>query len=163
MTVINTAFSQSCLPDGSVVTTQTQIDNFQVNYPDCSIVEGNVSIEDDNDTIDNITNLLGLNQITSIGGGLNISECDSLISLTGLDNITDKGTAMTIRYNDKLTSIASLANLTSPGYLHFQIIENQKLTCLTGLENINSVIGSIYINDNPSLQSLYGIHNIHSI
>ncbi len=34
--------AQSCLPDGITFETQAQIDSFQVNYPGCTEVEGNV-------------------------------------------------------------------------------------------------------------------------
>ncbi len=30
--------SQSCLPDGNVFTTQTQIDSFTINYPGCTSI-----------------------------------------------------------------------------------------------------------------------------
>ena len=39
-----TAFSQSCLPEGITFTTQAHIDNFQTNYPNCTEIEGNVTI-----------------------------------------------------------------------------------------------------------------------
>ena len=33
-------FSQGCLPEGITFTTQEQIDNFQINYPGCTEIEG---------------------------------------------------------------------------------------------------------------------------
>jgi hypothetical protein len=39
------AYSQGCLPEGITFTTQAQIDSFQINYPGCNAVEGNVIIE----------------------------------------------------------------------------------------------------------------------
>jgi len=55
--------SQSCLPEGIIFNTQDQIDNFQVNYPNCTKIEGNVTIQG----YISITNLIGLNMLTSIG------------------------------------------------------------------------------------------------
>ena len=55
-------FSQPCLPQGITFTTQEQIDNFQTNHPNCTEIEGGVKIEGND-----ITNLDGLNVITSIG------------------------------------------------------------------------------------------------
>lgn len=57
--------AQSCLPDGITFSTQEQIDNFQINYPGCTEIEGGVIIEGDG-----ITNLDGLNVINSIGAYL---------------------------------------------------------------------------------------------
>ena len=38
------AFSQSCLPDGITFSSQAAIDNFQVNHPNCTEIEGDVFI-----------------------------------------------------------------------------------------------------------------------
>jgi hypothetical protein len=59
------ALSQSCLPEGIIFTSQEQIDNFQTNYPGCTEIMGTVLIEGNN-----ITDLNGLNVITSVGGFL---------------------------------------------------------------------------------------------
>ena len=59
-------FGQSpCLPQGITFTTQEQIDNFQVNYPGCTEIEGDVIISGED-----ITNLEGLNVVTDVGGFL---------------------------------------------------------------------------------------------
>ena len=50
-----TASSQSCLPDGINFGTQTEIDNFQVNYLGSTEIEGDVIISGND-----ITNLNGL-------------------------------------------------------------------------------------------------------
>jgi len=39
------AISQGCLPEGITFTTQAQIDSFQINYPGCTKIEGNVNIK----------------------------------------------------------------------------------------------------------------------
>ncbi|RLD59692.1 MAG: hypothetical protein DRJ05_06040, partial [Bacteroidetes bacterium] len=85
------ASSQPCLPDGIEFTTQAQIDNFQTNYPNCTEIEGDVTIAGDD-----ITNLNGLSVLTSIGGALTINgdmgvTNSNLTSLTGLDNLTSIG------------------------------------------------------------------------
>lgn len=56
------SYSQPCLPEGITFNTQEQIDNFQINYPNCTEIEGGVLIEGTD-----ITNLNGLSVITSIG------------------------------------------------------------------------------------------------
>ena len=63
----------SCLPDGITFETQAQIDSFQVNYPNCNTIRGDVMISGDD-----ITNLNGLNVLTSIEGDLYISNNSNL-------------------------------------------------------------------------------------
>jgi len=64
-------------PKGITFTTQAQIDSFQVNYPGCMGIEGFVVITDSYGG-DDITNLNGLNVLTSIGGDLQIYGLDTL-------------------------------------------------------------------------------------
>ena len=49
-------YSQSCLPDGITFSTQQQIDNFQIDYPGCSEIEGSVIINGND--ITNFVNFL---------------------------------------------------------------------------------------------------------
>jgi hypothetical protein len=55
------AFSQPCFPDGITFSTQEQIDNFQINYPNCTEVIGYLLVQGDE-----ITNLDGLDVITAV-------------------------------------------------------------------------------------------------
>ena len=57
--------AQTCIPDEIIFTSQAQIDDFGINYPNCSMVEGNVIIE--NYPLTPIDNLNGLSNLTSIG------------------------------------------------------------------------------------------------
>jgi len=61
--------SQPCLPEGITFTTQAQIDSFQINYPNCTEIEGNIDIGDWEGT--DIDNLNALSVLTSIGGDAN--------------------------------------------------------------------------------------------
>jgi len=99
-------FCQSCLPEGITFTTQTQIDSFQINYPNCTEIEGDVTI-----TGISITNLNGLIVFTSIGGWLRIVDTDSLTSLTGLDSLSFLG-GLEIYDNKALTNLTGLETLT---------------------------------------------------
>ena len=94
-----------CFPDGIVFSTQEEIDNFPINYPFCSEIEGNVEIEGDD-----ITNLDSLMVLTSIGGELIIKNNDALVSLAGLDSINPGSISyLQITDNDNL----STCNVTS--------------------------------------------------
>ncbi len=155
-------FSQSCLPDGIVFTTQASIDVFQTNHPNCTEIEGYVTISGAD-----ITNLAGLSVITSIGEWLTIDHNDALTNLSGLDNLTSIGTDLMIESNNVLSSIGSLSNVNSIGG-GIDIFANPALMSLGGLENITSINGFINIGSesyggNSSLTSLSGLDNVTSI
>ena len=83
---LNSAWTQSCLPEGITFVSQPQIDSFQINYPGCKKIEGDVTI---NDTTSNgIKNLNGLNVLSSIKGDLFIGYGRGLEDLSGLDSLT---------------------------------------------------------------------------
>ncbi|MEE4260632.1 MAG: YCF48-related protein, partial [Bacteroidales bacterium] len=107
----NGGVSDHCLPEGITFTTQEQIDNFQTDYPGCTEIEGDVFIGAW-EPMSNISNLNGLNVLTTIGGNLNIEGSDALSSLTGLGNLTSIGGYLNIFGNDSLTSLTSLESLT---------------------------------------------------
>ena len=129
--------AQSCLPEGITFITQEQIDSFQVNYPGCTQIEGDVTISG----LD-IENLNGLNVLNSFDGNLFIHET-SLTSLDGLNNITSVGGSLWIGYED--IDIA---------------IGNPLLQSLSGLENLNSVGGDLRISANPLLTYLTGLDSL---
>lgn len=75
---LTSLLAQPCLPEGIEITTQVQIDSFQINYPGCSEIEGDVEINGDD-----FTNLYGLSVINSIGGEFIIKSYNSLTNLSG--------------------------------------------------------------------------------
>jgi acyl-[acyl carrier protein]--UDP-N-acetylglucosamine O-acyltransferase len=152
----------SCLPEGITFTTQEEIDSFQINYPGCTEIEGNLSIGINGGT--NITNLNGLNILSSIGGDLIIAGNDILINLTGLENLTVIGGSLWIgddnfEGNASLINLNGLDNLASIGN-NINIWGNIALTSLTGLDNLTLIPGSLYIAGNTALNSLAGLDNI---
>jgi len=138
-----------CLPNGNYYfTTQDDVDNFTVNYPGCTELEGDVIINGSD-----ITNLAGLSGVTSIGGGLNIWDNPALTSLTGLEGLTSIGGGLGIANNDALTSMIGLENLISIGGNLF-IHKNVALNSLIGLENIDgSSIDNLTISENNELST----------
>jgi hypothetical protein len=147
----------TCLPEGITFTTQSQIDSFQVNYPGCTEIEGNVSIGNIGGS--DITNLNALIVLTSIGGDIWISENNVLTSLTGLENLTSVAGGISIYYNVTLTSLTGLDNLTSIGG-GLYICRNQSLSSLTSLNNLTSIGGSLGIDDNVILTNLAGLEGL---
>jgi acyl-[acyl carrier protein]--UDP-N-acetylglucosamine O-acyltransferase len=159
--VVNGAMGQSCLPQGITFNTQAQIDNFQINYPNCTQIEGIVTIIGSN-----ITNLNGLSDVTSIGGNLIIGRYSggnpALTSLTGLESLTSIGGLLLIEDNYTLTSLTGLDNVTSIGE-DLQIFFNNALTSLTGLESLSSIGHSLLISNNIALTSLTGLEGLTTI
>jgi len=130
------AYTQPCLPEGITFTTQEQIDNFQINYPGCTEIEGDVTIHGND-----ITNLDGLSVMTSIGGDLKIGDYDggnsSLISLSGLENLTSIE-GIIIGNNDALTNLSGLEGITFIGG-DLRIYDNDAITSLSGLESLTTI------------------------
>jgi len=158
---INCVRAQTCLPDGINFTTQAQINSFQINYPNCTSIEGDVIINGAD-----ITNLSGLSMLTSIGGSLSIgyyeNDCNPhLTSLSGLNGLTHIGSYLQIMENLALSNLSGLNSLTNIGG-DFNIINNT-LSTLAGLQNLNSIGGSLVIEGNYSLLSLEGLYNLSSI
>ncbi|SFZ90603.1 gliding motility-associated C-terminal domain-containing protein [Flaviramulus basaltis] len=79
-----------------------------------------------------LNNLIGFKKLVEIGGGLGIGNNISLKNLNGLENLfkieIEGGTAISISGNSTLTDCSALCNLLSKG----------------------SIIGEIFISDNPS-------------
>jgi hypothetical protein len=153
--VLTGAKAQSCLPEGITFTTQAQIDNFQVNNPGCFLIEGNVIINGIN-----IRHLDSLNVLIAVGGSLEIWENDSLTNLTGLENITSIGGNLRI-VRTKLTSLTGLEGVTTIGGL--DILSNYALTNLSGLDNVSSIDGEAWIQYNPVLERLTGLDALLTI
>lgn len=170
--------SQTCIQYGIEFKHQSQIDSFQIVYPGCEKIIGDVKISGNN-----INNLNGLSVITTLFGDLTIESCNNLVNLSGLDslmyiigdvlikknnglenlagldNLVYIGGNLSFEYNTKLTTISNLNNLTYlGGNLNFEF--NYVLTDLNGLYNLQYVGGFINIFFNQVLTSLSGIDYI---
>jgi hypothetical protein len=148
-----------CLPFGNYhFPTQSDVDNFSINYPDCEELDGNVLIHGPD-----ITNVDGLNSITSIGGSLNFKYNYNLTNLDGLENLRYIGGSLELGWweynNASLENLDGLLGLDSIGG-HLDIFYETSLKSLEGLENVTSIGGNIQILLNDSLTSLKGIDNI---
>jgi hypothetical protein len=152
-----TTYAQSCLPDGIIFTTQAEIDDFQTNYPGCTEIEGNVEINGND-----ITNLDGLNVLTSFWGNVWIYFNDDLTSLSGLENITSVGGILHIGFHLLLSSTSALNNLTTIGG-GLSIKENYALTDLSGFENVTTIGGDLEIENNPSLTSISALNVLTTV
>lgn len=118
-----------------------------------------------------LSNLEGLNGITSIGGMIYFRANSGLTSFSGLGNLITIGGSLIVANNDSLSSFEGLENLTAIGG-SLGIFANELLVSLSGLDNLSGITGHLAIGSNshmgedggnPSLTSLTGLENITSI
>lgn len=159
-------------PTGDITfSTQQEIDDFAATFPNCTEIEGGIFIEESSLNI--ITNLNGLSQITSVGGDLQIDENNALTNLTGLNNITSVGGSLIIGkhitgYYAYYGGNSSLLNLTGLENVAFvggdlEIGSNYLLTDITALNNITAIGGGVKIINNGTLPNLTGLNNVTTI
>jgi len=139
--------AQSCLPEGITFRTQSQIDSFPINHPNCTLIEGDVTIIPKSE----IFNLDSLYVVSSIGGQLMINHCVSLQTLSGLHNLQSIGGSLIIASSINLTNLLALSNLRTIGFT-LTIFNNDMITTLSGLDSLSAEsISSLNISYNASL------------
>lgn len=156
--VVQSFCSAPICPTGNVtLTTQAEVDAFVAQYPNCTEINGNLTINGFN-----IPNLSGLSNLTSITGELLINiTINNSVNVTGLQNISSVGGKLTIYRIGNLTNVNFLSGLTTVGSIE---IGNEILTNIQGLSNITGALsGGIFINGCNNLTSLNGLQNITSL
>lgn len=144
------ATTQPCFPNGIHFQTQSQIDNFQVNYPTCHEIEGDLIIKSNSYEI---SNLNGLSVLTKIGGDLTINSNANLENLFGLNNIISIGGDLTIHNNYFLSSISALENLDPDSIINLTITANPSLSACEAqslCDYLSDPKGIVIIYDNAS-------------
>lgn len=133
----------------------------------------------------NITNVDGLSQLTSIGGELDIQYNPLLMNVDGFSQLSSIGGYLNIQSSPGLTNIDGFSQLTSiGGYLSFgsnslpnidgfsQLTSvggnlifsyNSDLTNVDGFSQLTSVGGSLLFIDNPLLPNLDGLSQLTSV
>jgi len=148
---------QSCFPDGITFSNQHQIDNFFVDYPDCSIIEGDVVIAQNF-----INNLVGLTGIKEIRGNLNINFESELSNLTGLNSLKVIGGDLRISYVNKLKNFEGLNNLQHiGGMLHIDI--NAEIENFVGFEQLKTIGGALIIKNNDKLVNISEFESLQTV
>ncbi len=171
----------ACLPDGIILDSQLRIDQFAMQYAGCSSIEGDLIVRGNDitnlDGLSNLTSIVGdlkvwespnlasiagLSNLTNVGGTLHLINDPKLLNLTGLDQLNVIGGSLIITYNFRLGQIEALQSLTSIGGELF-IANNDNLLSLQGLEGITSVPEILAIADNNQLSNLQGLNNLSTI
>lgn len=179
------ANSHKCLPiipNGTTYFyTQEHIDNFPLNFPGCTEIEGDLNI---GFFPGDITNLDGFSQLRSVGGSVHLSGCDGLNDLHGLHNLRSVGQSVglsglpgindlnglnSLHSVDSLLSIQGCASLKSLHGLdsltlvrYLAINYNDSLTDLTALSRIPHQLAGLELGG-ASLNNLDGLQHIDSI
>lgn len=144
-------------PSGNLIfVNQTDVDNFIINYPNCSEINGNMTINGIS-----ITDLSALNQIESINGDFTISGTNVSLSLN-LNNLNTVQGNFNILYNLQLTDLNGLNNLNTVS-LNLWLEGNDNLQNLNGLNSLNMIGRDFQVDFNQNLVSLNGVNNLNSI
>ena len=147
------SFAQ-CPPDYVVLTSQSEVDNFGVQYPNCEAIQGFLVILGND-----IADLSPLSQINSVGS-ISISDT-SLTTMQGLDALTLTGLSgedafIVFDNNPMLQNVLFLNNYTINIPVVFLIRDMSSLTSLEGAGNVSEFI-TIYLENNDVLSDLNGL------
>lgn len=151
-----------CPLNNIILTSQSEIDSFALNYPGCTVPVGYLLIESPD-----VDNLDGLSVITAVAGELVIRNNPNLTSLTSLQNLNAVST-IRIENNESLTDLSGLENVSTIGAEYFYgsggviVRNNIGLTSLNGLQGISSV-NHLVIDGNPNLTNLAGLENLNTV
>lgn len=144
-------FIYSQCPGGPAIYlySQTDVDNFGINYGMCKDVPYFLSISGNT-----ITNLNGLANVETINAGLSLVNCPHLNDISGLNNLTSiSGQFRLSRVG--VNDLQSLSSLNSVGSLSIEF----SLNSLAGLESLTGTLGSLRIVSS-GITSLDGLENI---
>lgn len=140
------ACSTPICPPGSVsFATQAEVNQFIIDYPNCTKISGSVNFG-----TANVVDLSPLRNITEIDGELVLVNT-GVPNLNGLHNVTKLGGRLVVLSNPSITNLDALRNITSINGI-ISIDNNANLTDISGIENIDpNLITELYIQNNPVL------------
>jgi hypothetical protein len=177
--ISSTAWAVDCVPINLSLTTQSGVDSFQADHGPCDRV-GNLLVEGED-----IVNLDGLSELTTVGtilrihnnpiltsvsglsaldsvSALSVSGNDALTNLTGLSGLDSLWGSLSLRDNAALANVDGLTSLTSVGF-EVTVSNNTALTDLSGLSALTSVGGVLTLYGNDVLSSLDGLSALRSV
>lgn len=96
-----------------------------------------------------LTNLNGLDSLTTVRGRADIFQNANLVNLTGLNRLQSVGTVLSIVENEKMTSLEGLNGLKTVGDL--EIWGNNQLQDMSSLNGMDTISGVLSILINPLL------------
>ncbi len=149
--VVQSAINAQCPTTPITLGSQADIDNFSIDYPNCTQLNDALFIDELDGPIDNLE---GLSQLIS-GTSLNI-QYTHISDFSGLENLTQLDQFRIFRNDDLLdfSGFESLVQVTS-----FNAIQNNSLSTSVGLDALESVT---YLNfyENEVLSDLTAFSNV---
>ena len=133
---------------------QSDVDNFNINYPSCTEIDGNILI-----TGADITDISPLSQIEKVVGDFEIINCQNLLTISDTD-LNVQG-SIRIVDNESLNDINGFNSTDSLKTLN--IFENPILISTKGFEALRVVSDSLHIDSNDSLKSIPFFNSIEYI
>lgn len=178
----------SCLiaqcPTGSVTFEgQADVDQFIIDYPDCTKIDGSVIFAAYSSPYDDIEGLSNIDTVTgsmffgedcpiySLAGGENIkyigesfrmNDASALPSFEGMNNVNYIGGSFDVYELSSLISTSGFDNLQMIGN-NFRLEECDNLLELSGFENLISIGGSLIIEDNNNAEEITGLTLLSSV
>ena len=144
-----TGFSQCPSAGDQNFSSQAEIDFFGSTYPTCTVITGDVTIQESSSG--DITNLDGLSSIQTIAGNLYISNNNSLPNMNGLAELQTVEGEFYIYENPSLANMAGLGALSAIQGDFFYIGHNGNITNLSGLSSLTTIDAQLYVGYNDNL------------
>jgi hypothetical protein len=150
-----TVLAQQCSERFMTLSSQAEVDNFQLTYGPCDSAGGlRVSGSD-------ITSLEGLAGLASIYEFLEVSDNPQLGNLSGLRNLRSVDGELRITYNASLINLDGLQGLEELDAV--TIAGNSALTSLDGWPGSIQFMDEIWIEDNASLVDLGALSAVQQL
>ncbi len=152
--------AQECPPGDVELTNQEQVEQFKTDYPNCTKIDGTITIKGKtniNFSVIDLSPLLGLEEV---GGDLIVSSTH-VNSVVGLDSLQRVGGDLVLNFNRKLHSITALISLTEIEG-DFKFDGSPDLESLSGLESLQSVGKSLKL-DFLGITTLQGLDALTEI
>tara|TARA_R110002072_G_scaffold14272_2_gene59426 strand:+ start:137094 stop:140477 length:3384 start_codon:yes stop_codon:yes gene_type:complete len=151
-------FGQCPVGDSTFVS-QAQLDDFIINYPNCTQL---VKLTILGNAVNDLTPLGNIESVREL-----VIQGTNLPNLNGLENLSTIGFGqfgqtydLQISSNTNLSSLQALSNLVNNGDLDIMVNNNQLLPNFLGLENLSGIVDEFNISQNPGLQNFAGLDGL---
>lgn len=146
-----------CPTNNITISSQAQVNSFAATYPGCTEITVDIFINGND-----ITDLSGMSQITSMNGELIIAGNQNLTTLAGLGTINFFGpnSALSISDNPNLVSLTTFTGtINKIGGHTLALFRNPNVTTLSPLSGMTSATG-LLVEDMDALTNLNGLQNL---
>lgn len=144
--------AQSCFPNGITFNTQSELNQFIIDNPNCSEI-GSITV-----TGEDIVDLSPLNNIEKINGDFTIINNPSLLSISNFSNLAFLDGDLFIAENNALVTLGGFNSLIQlDGFL---VGNNEALVSIVGFDNVSVLNVELNIGSNPSLAFLNCLNNL---